>query len=288
MRGIIAGLVVVALAAVCVVVFMGKGEKQVEKVEKKPTKIKEVKPAPAPTNAVPEKPVDPRENYDHELCYRDKDGILRYKGSLCRAPDPTRRTSKPGNISGREIQVFSNHCERAIASLLSFTPNGRKFRAPDYSDPEFLKSFQEALATPIRISPDDNKWNKALKQAVIDAKKEIAQRMEAGENLADILNETRLEIERLNAYKRDLSGQVEALVKDGEFGTDDVRDLVAAANGMLEKEGLAPIEADEFVTWNLRLTAERKGEDPDAAVEQYEQEQEAKDKEVQNGQGENE
>ena len=278
MRGIIAGLVVVALAAVCVVVFMGKGEKPVEKVEKEPAKIKEVKPAKAPTNAVPEKPVDPRENYDHELCYRDKDGILRYKGSLCRAPDPTRRTSKPGNISGREIQVFSNHCERAIASLLSFTPNGRKFRAPDYSDPEFLKSFQEALATPIRISPDDNKWNKALKQAVIDAKKEIAQRMEAGENLADILN----------AYKRDLSGQVEALVKDGEFGTDDVRDLVAAANGMLEKEGLAPIEADEFVTWNLRLTAERNGEDPDAAVEQYEQEQEAKDKEVQNGQGENE
>ena len=48
MRGVVAGLVVVALAAACVVVFMGKGEKSVEKVAKKPVRIKEVTPAAAP------------------------------------------------------------------------------------------------------------------------------------------------------------------------------------------------------------------------------------------------
>ena len=42
MRGVVAGIVVVALAAACVVVFMGKGEKPVEKVEKERGRIKEV------------------------------------------------------------------------------------------------------------------------------------------------------------------------------------------------------------------------------------------------------
>lgn len=45
MRGIVAGLAVVALAVVCIVIFMGKGEKPVRKSDTKPARIKEVTPA---------------------------------------------------------------------------------------------------------------------------------------------------------------------------------------------------------------------------------------------------
>lgn len=259
MRGIVAGLVVVALAAACVVFFMGKGEKTVEKVEKKPTRIKEVAPAPAPTNAVPAKPIDPREDYDHEECYRDEAGVLRYKKSGCRAYDKTVPAHPINFLNKRVRTIFDHYSENELSIILEMEPGERRLDEPDYDDPDFLKDFEQSLKEPTLVKDDDIEYDKQLKMAVADVKKELAERIKKGEKLSDILKDVSREYERLAEYKEKLVAQVESLIEadDANFSDSDIKDLVGAANKMLEEQGLNPIKADGFVRWNVRLMTKR-------------------------------
>ena len=277
-RGLIAGLVVVLAAAVCYFAFFSKSEKPAaKKAEKKPTAIKEVAPAAAPkTNTVAEiKKIPVRERYDHNLYYRDEMGVLRYKTG-CRAPDPWAKKGKVFDASKLEPpRVFSNASDQAICALLTRNPGSSFTDDNNYYDPEFAQEFQRSLLEPVKPNENDDEHTRNLKNAVADVKKEIVQRIKAGENLGDIMSDARDEFVRLKRYKDSLENQVSEAIEKSEYTTDDVKDLVKAANEMFEKEGLAPIEADGFITWNLRLAAERKGEDPDAAEAAYEEQKKA-------------
>lgn len=281
-RGVVAGFVVVA--AVCVVYFAffsGSEKPQVEKADKERGRIKEVKPAKAPkaepVEVKEETPKDPRINYRPEDVYRDDRGILRFKGSDCRAFDPTRPHLPPTGADKFYVTVFSNRCDRAIAGLLSQEPGMPVFLRGDYFDPSFKEAFMASITEPISINDDDSEYHKQLKQAVIETRKEIARRIGDGEELGQILTNAKKELERLATYRRDLDGEIAKMVKDSDgMSTEDVKTLVEAANKMLEENGAMPIEADQFVEWNLRLSATREGADPDEAVRAYQEQEELK------------
>lgn len=266
MRGIIAGgVIVLAASAALFFLFSGNDAAPKAKSDKARGRIKEVTPAAAPKvePEKPKKPIDPREDYDHEKIFRDKDGILKYKHdpSLW-AYDKSAKRRKPIVLGGaNRPSPFARHSEREIAALLTFIPGERQYNSVNYSDPDFIQDFQESLLEKIEIKPDDREDDKELKQAVIDVKKELVARIKQGENLADILNESRKEIERLAEYKQELQAQVSRIIKDGDgsLSEQDVKDCVAAANKMLEENGINPVEPNEMVLWNIRLNAEKQG-----------------------------
>ena len=271
-RGLIAGGVVVVLAAVAYFAFFSGSEKpQAEKAAKERGRIKTVTPAAAPTNAAPvvKKPVDPKEDYDHTTMYRDERGILRYN-SGCRAPDPTRkaRVIDMGKLTAPS--PFKNVSDRAIASILTLRPGQLSLATWNFYDPEFEEAFKKSLSESEPIGPDDSESLKETKKVLWEAKCEIAKRLEKGEVLGDILSAARQELRDLHDYKFSLEKEVNAMVEKGGLEEQDVRDIIAAANKMLADKGVDhQIEDEDFVRWNLRLTAESKGADPDAAEAEY-------------------
>lgn len=290
MRGILAGLVVVcALGGLCLWLFSGNDAAPKAKPEKERGRIKAVAPVAAPTNAVPAKPIDPREDYDHDLCFRDEKGILRYKANPSLwAYDKSRKCRKTtvGGWANRP-SPFKHSAEREIAALLTAQPGQRRYAYPNYSSPDFLESFEASLKEPTVINEDDTPDDVELKKAVADAKREISDRMRQGEKLADILRETKLELDRLVQYKDELDAQIRSIIRDGDgkFSTRDVLDCVDAANKMLEEKGIAAIQPDTFVIENIRQTAKVLGSSPDeeeaaedAALDELEKEKEKQKK----------
>ena len=262
-RGAIAGLVVAFGAAVATWWLWPDVESAGETPPPRSARqIKEVKSAAETKQvAVTEKPVDPYEAYDHETQYRDKDGILRFKDGNCRAPDPTRPVMVQPHPGRWTHEVFKHPSEDTIAQLLKAKPGETRLLSTDFSDPAFLADFRDSLKEEIVINETDRPREKQIKQAVIETKKEIEQRLAAGEKLGDILSDAAKEINRLAAYRKDIRKMVLDAVKNGNFSEADVRDCVAAANKMLEENGANPIKADEFIEWNLRLSAERETDD---------------------------
>lgn len=270
-KGIVAGIVIVApVIALCLWMFLDGDDTAKEKTVKGRDRIKAVTPA-ALTNKVAEvkKHVDPREDYDHEKYYRDENGFLRYK-SGCRAPDPLQKkmkTFKPSELS--KPSIFSNECDEVIASLIFRKPGSTMGLTRNYYDPDLEAEYLESITTPIRINKDDSDSVKRQKQAVIDARKEIAQRIGDGEKLGDILSSAAKELRRLSDYKEGLENALGDMIEGQDMSTEDIKDAVKAANMMFEKEGLAPLKEDSFVLWNIRATAKRNGLDPRESVREY-------------------
>lgn len=255
-----------AAVVVCVVAWTILRKKPNDEVlvpDKGTAAIAEVSPRPEDhAGAEPEGAtvIDPREDYDHTKMYRDEQGILRWN-SGCRAPDPTRKALPVYYASSyQKPSVFSNYCDRVVAGLLRRRPGSLSLGRVDYYDKELEEEYRASLATPIRIEPGDTGATRRLKEAVIAARREIAERMGAGESLGDILSGADKELRRLHEYKRNLESEIADIIEKGELSAEDVEDVVNAANVMLEQEGLNPIHADDFVAWSLRLNASRQEE----------------------------
>lgn len=236
-RGIVAGLAVVAIAAVCVVMFMGKSEKPVEKTEKKPVKIKEVTPASAPTSMV--------EVAKEEIPYWKVDasqtnGFTRemmHKWLDRHAPEP-RRFKRIEKRS--KWHIFSHKSENMIASLLRKKPGTGyvgSIRLDGYTE-DFLKSCQE----PIIVNQDDDEYTKQLKREMVETKIAIKERIDAGERLEDIIQSTRDEYRKLAQFKQSLMKEVRDLLKTEARTKEDIDAFEESANKMLAEKGIAPIK----------------------------------------------
>ena len=191
-------------------------------------------PAPEPTKqAEPdEKPLLPK-------TYRDARGILRYEGGL-RVPGQ-RPLAKPIELGTHRPKAFRHAAEEHISWLLDM-----RIGEPvigDYAYGEaFVRSFRESLKEPIEILDTDDARTRELKEAVQETKEELARRMEAGEDVAKVMNETMDEFRRLARYRHELQAQLHEIRSDAERYTDrDVEDFTAAANEMLRREGLPPL-----------------------------------------------
>ena len=255
MRGVVAGLVVVALAAACVFIFMGKGEKpQVEKEVKKPTAIKEVKPAVVAQKQKPAAEEDPavaalRKKYPgeippgwkkpyHPLAYRPDGSLKRYSRYVHVITNSTPRWAIP-----IVEQTFKQTAERDIANILMITPGDELVGQVRY-DKSFKDRFIASLNHTITVDEEnDTSAQKDLKDAVIAAKKELKQALDRGEDIVEIMNETRKQFEELSLYRQDIKKMVdEARAANGNKLTKkDEEDLINAANLMLEERGCKPL-----------------------------------------------
>ena len=81
--------------------------------------------------------------------------------------------------------------------------------------------------------------------------------MDAGEDIVNIMKDSRAELEKLGAYREDLKQLVNEHIRDENASDDDVKDFVAAANKMLEKEGLPPIKNPSIMARQMMLKHQR-------------------------------
>lgn len=249
-RGLIAGVIVVLAGVVAMFALSPTVEKLEEEpvVQKEQKEIEVVKPAEAPKVIEEDKFVTNRYGevvkYVPPKTYTDERGILRYEGGArVLSKDAKERAVKVNQKSN--IPHFNHPVEREIATLLTVQPGMPLFGSPKL--PNLKQDFMNALMEKIEITDEDTPLDREIKEAVEATKRDLAERIKAGEDLATILMETRQEITRLAQYKREMQKILSDTVRNSELSDQDVEDTFAAANRMLEEKGIAPISANHVL-----------------------------------------
>ncbi len=219
-----------------------------------PAKLSSKKQAPiqktAPDRSL--KPSHPASNptqlvKDAELPYWKRDAtnglsaaqIRKWKAE--RRPPPgitndTTRTEAPPQYA-----IFNHVSENEIACLLTIEPGMTLVGEPSYGK-HFVDDFMKSCQTPIVVTEDDTPEQAELKRLMNETKIDLRQRMADGEDLGQILRDTRQEYVRLAEYKQTLEHELNELKKDNSLSMDDIDDFVKAANKLLDAKGIAPIK----------------------------------------------
>lgn len=263
MRGIAAGLVAVAVAAVCIFLFMGKGEKSAEKAGKKPTRIAEVTPAPAPTNKVEvAKEPKPRDPWA-----KDKDGYYHYVS----AEGNERRTKnrlviaallsdKPGvqapHLIRDEEKNPSRYKSEMQQELHQFLRPGKFFDiSRNYKDDEALQMCE----TPIVYNYDDPDEVLEEKKAMEDLCKDMAQYIRNGGHADDYLGKLahRQSLER--EAIRTTRDEVLKLAREGK--PEEAKSALATYNKYLEGKGIQALSMDRSIDFMYKKGRKERGEE---------------------------
>lgn len=244
-RGIVAGLIVVAAVIGCYFAFFSGSEKpQEEVVEKRPTKIKQVTPAAAPTNNVAkvksEKPKKPQPDENgiidpgpppnfHGSVITNDNGLVYY------SPDPG--FAERYRIVRQQVakMPFHTRAENEIATVFFAKPGATILETA--FPPNLEKDFLKHLNDPIEDLPDDSEENRQAKQMMRELKPQLKAAMDRGEKLADLLTDYRREMRKAQALKETLTEEL-MKIKRTATSEDDVKDALEAANQMLDKYGI--------------------------------------------------
>ena len=151
--------------------------------------------------------------------------------------------------------IFKHRSENEIAALLTMTPGESLVGTPVYTK-RFTEDFLKSLETPIIATEEDSQEDAELKRAMVQTKIELKARIDAGEDLGQILLDTRREYQELARYKMMLQSEMLELKKKPDATIEDVEDFVTAANQLLEQKGIAPIKLSPI---SKRMLLRKKG-----------------------------
>ena len=237
--------------------FSGSEKPQKEVEQKKPTGIKEVKPATAPTNALPEKPkkvVEYRKLEDGKIMkYVNGWKAWMYPREDYHGPIHTTRVAYVETI---EDKTFKHAADREIASLLLIEPGDIVMGGPDYQR-TFVRDFLKTYENPFIPEPGDTPEQKELKLAVAEVKGELKARYEAGEDIAKVMQDAREQLRQLSVYKYELQQEVNKYARTDALSAEDVEDFVKAANKMLEDRGVKPMAMNGFLKHQCKVLKKR-------------------------------
>lgn len=254
-----------AVAAVVVVVGIGffflfsnssrKEEHPVTRSSKKEVpKSKPIKVAPK--KAEPEPYKESPEELRRNGMWTDEDGNLRRRDGSYFFGKPNKEKPLQVNLSSRhpEQTAFKRSSEISIAHVLMIEP-GEPIENWVKFGKRFNDDFKASLDEKIEILPEDDDYVKELKRAVIETKEELRHRMNQGEDVAEIINEARAELERLGQYREDLKKQVLEIANDPNLTEKDLEDLSKAADEMLKDKGVPTLSNSKIFKLQLRLAA---------------------------------
>lgn len=150
-----------------------------------------------------------------------------------------------------KYEIFKHSAENIIAALLSMKAGDSLVGEPNY-DGAFVESLKKSLKDPIRLEKTDTPEQVELKQAVIEAKEELKKALDRGEDVEQIIIDSRRECQSLARCKQMMMADVYEFVDKKAVSKDDVETYVEAANKLLEAKGVAPIEHSTLVDIKLR------------------------------------
>lgn len=154
-----------------------------------------------------------------------------------------------------EYAIFEHLSENEIACLLTIEPGVTLVGEPSYGK-HFVDDFMKSCETPIIVTEDDTPEQAELKRLMNETKIDLRQRIANGEDLGQILRDTRQEYIRLAQYKQTLQHELSELSKDKNLTMEDIDDFVEAANKLLEAQGIAPIKMSPITR---RMLMRRRG-----------------------------
>ena len=137
---------------------------------------------------------------------------------------------------GTSRQLFFNRAENQLSALLTVKP-GEMIVGFDIDDRRFVDDFLASLKTPIEMTDDDTPEERAEKELVIEAKKQLQRYYKEGLDIAEIMKQEYREIAKLNAMKTDLNAEIDKMRREGA-SPEDIRLQVEASNKMLEQYGV--------------------------------------------------
>lgn len=156
----------------------------------------------------------------------------------------------PKNRPVSKTRIFKHKSENAIANLMYTVPGTPTFGRNNFTgyQEDFLKSCEE----PIIIEEDDDDFTKQLKSDVREMKIALKDRIDAGENLDEILTEAREELKKLAIARKTIEEQIRKTASEEGVSEEDLEDLREAANIMLESKGIPPLRANKIIDFHLR------------------------------------
>ena len=264
--GAIAGVTVV-IAAVGAWYFLSQQQEtaQPESKPKKIAKIAEVTPAPAVPKPVEEKVEEPPKidpNARPTKVGETVNGYIKLPSGRIHRVLGVVTNSATASIKGK-YEIFDHACENEIAGFLSMEPGQGLVGTPRYNG-RFKRDFLESLKHPIIVSKDDSPEDAALKRNVIQAKIELKEALDRGEDIEQIMLDTRREMQDLARYKQELKQQMHEMVKssEGEMTTEEMQDLLDAANKMLDAKGIAPMTFGPLTRRKIMMMREQEAATP--------------------------
>ena len=243
----------IAVAAVAYWFVNLSPEQQAERKERKNRAIavvEHVKISPAVEEETAKegkvsKPLPPQK--PHEV----RDGMLMLSNGELLPTNKLRKVSIEDRKPRFKYAIFDHPTDNELAAILTLKPGqaliGGPIRHNNYKE-DFLKSIE----TPIIISADDPDDVKDVKRAVINARMALKDAIDAGEDPAEIIRESYEEAQKLSLYKEDVQREISSMVKDGDYTDEEVDDIIAAANVILETKGIAPMNIGPVIKARLR------------------------------------
>ena len=250
-------LAIVALLAVCCAayfIFSGGEKKTAEEKDKQTKRIKEVKPAAAPTNKV-EKANEPEKGVRYTRGGRKikvpknpwgtpipKD--LEYKPHWEYTPEDYARID-PGYAERHERflqRQAANPWKTGVDSQLSvllFSEPGKPSALIPFT-PRFKEQFLKSIKTPIVVSKDDPPELQEQKRKMIETKIWLKDQIDDGKDIVKILNDEIAYRNKVQGLRDNLMRELREVQKTAT-SIEEVQDYVNAANQMLEKEGGAKV-----------------------------------------------
>ena len=231
---------VVAVAAAVVVVTLLPREKATPRsIVETPVKTKETVapavPVPKPKQPVEAK-VDP--NARPTKVGEVVNGYVMLPSGRIHKPTGV-VTNRVADYGKSKYSIFENRSDNEIAGIL-MANHGEAVVGTKRYDKWFEKQFLKSIETPITVSPDDEPWQADLKKLVMQARLELKEAHDKGEDIAAIMSESRQQLQDLSKYKQSVKQIYAQNVK--ECATEqEVADLQNAVNVMLEEKGCAPM-----------------------------------------------
>ena len=259
LRGIVAGLLIVACAGAGLWYFLSeKPAPQPEPApEPKPAKIPEIAPVvePPATNVAPVKeelpPLKPGER--RNVKWEKPANWDQMTPAQRTRAQPVGRVIRPKWMD--EKKLFTRITDQKIHRLLRVQP-GQLFLGTATYDERFVASFLDSLKEPIIFEKDDTEQERAMKQAVIDTRKELKEAYDRGEDIAALMRETEKQMHEQAAYRLQLRQAVVQYKQSGEHTDQDVQDYVNAANSILQEHGMEPLKLGHFWYNKAKLDAQ--------------------------------
>lgn len=156
--------------------------------------------------------------------------------------------------------VFDHQCDNEIACYLTMEPGETLVGTPIYRG-RFKNEFLESLKSPIIVSKDDSPEVQNLKRSVIEAKIDLKEALDRGEDIEKIMLDTRSQLQDMNCYKLALEQDMKEMIRQDATCAQDIDTFIEAANKMLEAKGIAPMKLNEISRKRLeRLVQQYNGE----------------------------
>ena len=251
-RGILAAVIVLCGAAVAYIAFLGPATVGGQRVKggEKTAKIAEVEPELSVTS-VPEKPEEPKVDPSARPTKVGEvvNGYVMLPSGRIHKPTGV-VTNRVADYGRSKYSIFEKRSDNEIAAILMMKPGDTLVGTKRY-DKWFTKQFLESLEEPIEISDDDEPWQAELKRSVIEARKELKAAYDNGEDIDEMMAESRQQLQDLSQYKQQIRQLYAQNLQECE-SDEHLEELQKAVNVMLEEKGCAPIDFTPLTKMNLK------------------------------------